>query len=51
MKVNGVDFDNYFNQYPDEKGYFGKYGGTYITEELKALEEKILTKKKEEKVR
>ena len=24
MKVNGIDFDNYFNQYPDEKGYFGK---------------------------
>ena len=41
MKVNGVDFDNYFNQYPDSKGYFGKYGGTYITEELKDAMEEI----------
>ncbi|MBR2904012.1 MAG: tryptophan synthase subunit beta [Clostridia bacterium] len=41
MKVNGVDFDNYFNQYPDEKGYFGKYGGVYITAELKEAMEEI----------
>ena len=41
MKFNGVDFDRYFKDYPDEKGYFGKYGGVYITEELKNAMEEI----------
>ena len=35
MIMNGIDFDTYFKNYPDENGYFGKYGGTYISEELK----------------
>ena len=35
MKFNGIDFDTYFKNYPDEKGYFGKYGGCYINDELK----------------
>ena len=40
MLYNGIDFDTYFKNYPDKKGYFGKYGGSYIPEELqKALEE------------
>ncbi|MBQ8288163.1 MAG: tryptophan synthase subunit beta [Clostridia bacterium] len=40
MKYNNVDFDTYFKQYPDEKGYFGKYGGSYIPENLqKAMDE------------
>ena len=34
MKFNNVDFDTYFKNYPDENGYYGKYGGCYITEEL-----------------
>ena len=40
MNVNGIDFDTYFKRYPDEKGYFGKYGGSYIPENLqKAMDE------------
>ena len=35
MKFNNVDFDTYFQQYPDEKGFFGPYGGAYIADELK----------------
>ena len=35
MKLNNVDFDTYFKNYPDENGYFGKYGGAYIAPELK----------------
>ncbi len=35
MIFNGVDFDTYFKHYPDEKGYFGPYGGVYVSEELK----------------
>ena len=35
MKFNNVDFDTYFKNYPDENGYFGKYGGAYISPELK----------------
>ena len=34
MKYNGMEFDTYFKNYPDEKGYFGKYGGSYIPPEL-----------------
>ena len=40
MMLNNVDFDTYFKNYPDEKGYFGPYGGSYVTPELqKAMEE------------
>ncbi len=35
MNFNGVNFDTYFKQYPDKDGFFGKYGGCYISEELK----------------
>ena len=35
MIFKGIDMDRYFKDYPDENGYFGKYGGVYITEELK----------------
>ena len=41
MLFNGVDFDTYFKNYPDENGYFGKYGGVYISEELKKAMEEI----------
>ena len=34
MVFHQVDFDTYFKNYPDTNGYFGKYGGAYITEEL-----------------
>ena len=35
------DFDNYLKEYPDEKGYFGKFGGNYLTdpELIKAFNE------------
>ena len=36
MKIKDVDFETYFKHYPDKNGSFGKYGGVYITEELKA---------------
>ena len=36
MKLNGVDFETYFNNYPDEQGYFGRYGGCYISDELRS---------------
>ena len=36
MIFNGIDFDTYFKNYPDANGYFGKYGGVYISDELKA---------------
>ena len=32
MIYNGIDFDTYYNNYPDKNGYFGKYGGVYIDE-------------------
>ena len=34
MKYNGMEFDNYFKKYPDENGFFGKYGGSFIPPEL-----------------
>ena len=41
MNFNGVDFDTYFKHFPDENGYFGKYGGVYISDELKRAMEEI----------
>ena len=35
MNMNGIDFETYFKHYPDEKGYFGNYGGVYISDELR----------------
>ena len=40
MEFNGIEFNTYFKNYPDADGYFGKYGGCYISEDLrKAMEE------------
>ncbi len=41
MIFNNVDFDTYFKHYPDANGYFGKYGGAYISNELKKAMEEI----------
>lgn len=41
MIYNNVDFNNYFKNYPDENGYFGKYGGAYIPDELKDAMQEI----------
>ncbi|MGE4302275.1 MAG: tryptophan synthase subunit beta [Victivallaceae bacterium] len=35
-----MDFSTYFSNYPDEKGYFGEYGGAFLPPELqKAFDE------------
>ncbi len=40
MIFNNIDFDTYLKNYPDEKGYFGKYGGSFVSPELqKAMDE------------
>ncbi len=36
MNFNNIDFDTYFKNYPSKDGFFGKYGGAYISEDLKA---------------
>ena len=41
MIFNNVDFETYFKHYPDDKGYFGRYGGCYIEPKLKAAMEEI----------
>ncbi len=41
MILNNVDFDTYFKNYPDENGYFGRYGGVYVSEELKEAMKEI----------
>ncbi len=35
MNFGDVNFDTYFKNYPDQNGYFGKYGGCYIQDNLK----------------
>ena len=41
MEFNGINFDTYFKNYPNAQGYYGKYGGAYISEELKQAMEEI----------
>ncbi len=41
MDFNNVNFDTYFRDYPDKDGYFGKYGGCYISPELTAAMKEI----------
>lgn len=41
MKTNEIDFNNYFKTYPDSKGYFGKYGGSYVSPELQVAMDEI----------
>ncbi len=36
MTISNIDFDTYFKHYPDKNGFFGRYGGVYIADELKA---------------
>ena len=35
MKINDVDFETYLKNYPDKDGFFGRYGGSFIPDELK----------------
>ena len=40
MKFNGVDFDTYLKDYPNQEGFYGRFGGSYVSAELqKAMEE------------
>ena len=41
MNFNGIDFDTYFKNYPDANGFFGKYGGAYVNDDLKKAMEEI----------
>ncbi len=41
MTYNNFNFDNYFKSYPDDNGYFGRYGGAYISNDLKQAMEEI----------
>ncbi|MCF0121482.1 MAG: pyridoxal-phosphate dependent enzyme, partial [Oscillospiraceae bacterium] len=41
MNYNGIDFTTYLKAYPDANGYFGKYGGSYIPDELQAAMDEI----------
>ncbi len=41
MKANYKDFDNYIKEFPNEKGYFGPYGGAFLSEELTPAMEEI----------
>ena len=41
MLYNGVNFDTYFRNYPDKNGFFGKYGGAYVSSELQTAMKEI----------
>lgn len=41
MQFNHIDFDTYFKNYPDADGFFGKYGGSYIPQELQTAMDEI----------
>ncbi len=41
MVFNDVNFDTYLKNYPDNDGFFGKYGGAYVNADLKKAMEEI----------
>ena len=41
MKFSNTDFGTYFKDYPTTGGFFGKYGGSYISPELQAAMDEI----------
>ena len=41
MELGGVNFETYLKSYPDKEGYFGRYGGAYVSPELKAAMDEI----------
>lgn len=41
MVFNNIDFNTYLKNYPNEQGYFGKYGGSYVSPELQKAMEQI----------
>jgi tryptophan synthase beta chain len=36
MKLHGVDFSTYEENYPNKEGFYGPYGGSYLPKELEA---------------
>lgn len=34
MKIKDVDFETYLKNYPNREGYFGRYGGSFLPDEL-----------------
>ena len=41
MEFNGVNFDTYLKNYPNEEGYFGNFGGAFVSPELKKAMDQI----------
>ena len=41
MQFNGIDFDTYFKNYPSREGFYGNYGGAYVSEDLKKAMKEI----------
>lgn len=41
MKLNGIDYDTYLKNYPDKNGYYGRYGGSYVPQELQAAIDEV----------
>ncbi len=41
MIFNNIDFDTYYKDYPTKEGYFGRYGGVFIDDKLKAPMQEI----------
>lgn len=41
MELNHVNFDTYFKNYPNKEGFFGKYGGCYVSPDLQAAMDEI----------
>ena len=41
MKMNEIEFNNYLKNYPDENGFFGRYGGSFIPPELQTAMNEI----------
>ena len=41
MKFQNIEFDTYLKNYPDANGYFGKYGGSYLSPELQSAMDEI----------
>ncbi len=41
MKFDNIDFDTYLKDYPSNDGFFGKYGGAYVNNELKTAMDEI----------
>jgi tryptophan synthase beta chain len=34
MELNGINYETYLKNYPNESGYYGSYGGSYLPPEL-----------------